>query len=147
MRVMRRTRRVLLLAIVLILSGVGGSYYIQKNRLAALAPKPPKPLPDNVQASNLDWCHYMGEGDNPKAEICAREMEVADGPSSKVRLRHVELKLFHKGGQVFDRVRSASAGPRNSRGLFGPPANCGCSWRTGSGRRALRARMIDSARS
>jgi hypothetical protein len=36
-------------------------------------------------------------------------MEVGEGPSSKVLLRHVELKLFHQGGKTFDRVRSASA--------------------------------------
>ena len=106
---MRRTRRLFLLTIAAILAIVGASYYVQRSLMIRAAPKAPRALPQNVQAASPDWCYREDEGGVPRVEICAQDMERTDQPSTQIKLRGVDLKLFHKGGKIFDRVKSASA--------------------------------------
>lgn len=106
---MRRTRRLFLLAIVVIVGAVGASYYVQKGLQSRSTPPAPPRLNRGVQAASRDWVYYKGDGDRPVVEIRARDMERVDEPTAHVRLRGVQLKLYHKDGKEYDFVKSEAA--------------------------------------
>lgn len=106
---MRRTRRLFLLAIVVIVGAVGASYYVQKGLQSRTTPPPPARLNPGVQAASRDWVYYKGDGDRPVVEVRARDMERVEEPAAHVKLRGVQLKLYHKDGKEYDFVKSEAA--------------------------------------
>ncbi|HLK62685.1 MAG TPA: LptA/OstA family protein [Bryobacteraceae bacterium] len=111
---MRGTRWLLLVAIVVLLGGIGIKYRAQLHTLRvndqALAK--PRPLPDDLNSSSVDW-HWVerdtkdGSG-RVLAEIWAKDAsELKD--SSRADLKGVTLRLTSKKGDTFDLIKSASA--------------------------------------
>ncbi len=106
---MRKTRRILLLALVLSAAAVAVVYRDQRARQAREAPAPPAALAQNIEAASKDWVYYKGDGDRPVLEVRAREMEQVAGTSPVLRLKQVDLRLYKKDGKKYDHVQSASA--------------------------------------
>src|ERR1700750_1803524 len=106
---MRKTRRILLLALVLSAAAVALVYRDQRARQVRDAPAQPTALPQNIETASKDWVYYKGDGDRPVLEIRAREMEQVSGTSPVIRLKQVDLRLYKKDGKKYDHVRSASA--------------------------------------
>ena len=105
---MKRVRRLLVAAIVIIAAAVGVSYQYQRGLLARAAPALPKTLPTGIQATADDWHYAHTKGDGALYEVRAKEYRQIKEPSLW-ELEQVELKLFHKGGATFDRITSAKA--------------------------------------
>ena len=105
---LRSTRLLLLLAIVLILGAVGAAYYRQRSRLDKAAPPPPKALPLNTDAAQSDWVYYKYDGKRLVAEVRAKGMRQLNEPP-RVELDQVELHLFKAGEKQYDRIRCAKA--------------------------------------
>jgi len=103
---MRCKRGLLLLAILVILAGVGVSYYYRHERLARQAPPVPKPLPKEVEAAASDWVWTHTVGGRPVVEVRARRFrQVKD----HLELEPLELRLYHQDGRKYDRVTSGRA--------------------------------------
>ncbi len=106
---MRRFSGLLLVAILGVLAVVG----IQYRRAKALETRnqvtPPTPLRTGIDASSTDWVYRKDNGSCPQLELRAREMESAGEPASKLLLKKVQLRLFHKCGASYDFIRSESA--------------------------------------
>ncbi len=105
---MRRARRLLLLFALLILAGVGILYHIQRGVQERSAPPPPKALPGHVSAAADHWCWSHTEGNRAIVEVCAQNFRQITAPS-RFELDDVELRIFHKDGKTYDKVRSAKA--------------------------------------
>jgi lipopolysaccharide export system protein LptA len=106
---MRKTRRLLLAALVVAAAGVAYIYRQQSAQQALNAPQAPPPLTGQTQSVSKDWVYYKGDGDRPVFEVRAKEMEQVTGSATAVRLRGVDLRLYKKDGQRFDHVESAAA--------------------------------------
>jgi lipopolysaccharide export system protein LptA len=107
MYMLRSTRVLLLLAIVLILGAVGASWYRQRSALSRQAPKPPKSLPLDTAAEMSDWVYTKEQGGRI-TEVRARNFRQLNEPS-RLELEKVEIRLFKPGGKSFDQIRSAHA--------------------------------------
>jgi lipopolysaccharide export system protein LptA len=114
---MRRFRPLLLLAIVAILGGVGIVYQAARKRQDSRIPASPKPLPQNLSASANDWSWSHTVGGRPVVEVHAGEFKQVKEPST-FELERVELRIFHKNGQGYDKVRSAKAQFDIGRGVL-----------------------------
>jgi Protein of unknown function (DUF1239). len=102
---MRRFRRLILVLIVAILVGVGITY---KDRLLLQrrdTPAAPASLPDKVSAQANDWVWSQTD---PHVEVRAKSFQQIAEPA-RFELTGVEIHLFHKDNNAFDRVRSAHA--------------------------------------
>ena len=106
---MRRTRRIFLLAILLILGAVASVYIRQKALEVRSRPTPPPPLKTDISATSTDWVWYKNEGGRPMVEARAREMERTEQPAPRLLLKGVKLKLYHKDGTTYDFVRCERA--------------------------------------
>jgi lipopolysaccharide export system protein LptA len=105
---LRSTRALLLLAIVLILGAVGASYFRRKSVLSRQAPPPPKALPLDTNATATGWVYEKYDGKRLIARVRAKGFrDIAQPP--RVELQDVELEIYKPNGRQFDRVRSASA--------------------------------------
>jgi lipopolysaccharide export system protein LptA len=103
---MRRTRRLILIVLVLIISAVGISYTLQKGSQERNTLPKPASLPANVSARANNWSHSETRDGRPVFDIHASDFkQTADG--SKLELVGVMLKLYDPGGATFDQVRSA----------------------------------------
>lgn len=105
---MRSTRGLLLVAILVILAGVGGTYYLQKKTQIRQAPAPPPALPVGVNAAARDWQYARNIGSRPGVEVRAKNFRQLHEPD-RTELEGVELLLYQNDGRRFDRVRSAHA--------------------------------------
>src|SRR4051794_8526091 len=105
---MRRTRRLILLLIALILGGAGYTYYIQKGVQTRNAPIKPAALPDTVSSRANDWNHIEKRNGLPVYEVNAKDYRM-DASGNKVELEGVTLRMFSKDGQKYDEVKSAKA--------------------------------------
>lgn len=105
---MRGARRLLLLAIALIVGAVGVAYHLQKARQARQAPPPPIELPPNIDATSTDWVHTQDVGGHTKVEIRARTMRQVKEPS-EFELEGVELRIYDLKKKQYDRIRSPHA--------------------------------------
>ncbi|MBI4876341.1 MAG: LPS export ABC transporter periplasmic protein LptC [Acidobacteria bacterium] len=105
---MRRTRRLLLLAFLLILAGVGVTYRIQRGLQERATPEPPKTLPGHITAAADYWSWSHTDGNRPVVEVRARNFRQIKDPSL-FELEDVELRFFLKDGKSYDKVRSRKA--------------------------------------
>src|SRR5271165_3560314 len=105
---MRRVGPLIVLLILLIMGGVGASYYARLKEQSSSAPQKPKALPPDITASAQDWTYVQHGGANgkPVVSIRAKDFQETDG---KYQLTGLELHLFHKEGDEYDQVKSAKA--------------------------------------
>ena len=106
---MRRMSGLLLLAILGILAVVGNQYRRAQTREGKNQVTPPQKLRSGIDSSSTDWVYRKDNGACPQLELRAREMESVGEPASKLLLKKVQLRLFHKCGAQYDFVRSESA--------------------------------------
>jgi lipopolysaccharide export system protein LptA len=103
---MRRIRPLLLLAILLILAGVGGVYYVQRGVERSRAPARPKPLPSDTTSAARDWTLTEYAGGLRKWKLSARDFKES---GSRLYLESVGLELFGEDGAVLKRFKTAKA--------------------------------------
>ncbi len=107
---MRGPRWLLLLAIAVILGGIGLTYRAEKRSAAAHAPARPRQLPDDLHSSAELW-HWVetdAKTGHVRAEITAEDFrETKD--SSRVDLKGMKLRLPGKKGDTYDLVEGANA--------------------------------------
>jgi lipopolysaccharide export system protein LptA len=103
---MRWTRPLLLIAIILIVWGVGATYYARlKDQNAHAAMKPPS-LPSGTASAAQDWTYTQTVNSKPTVFVRAKDFQEIEG---KYHLTGVELHIFHKDAKEFDQVKSAKA--------------------------------------
>jgi lipopolysaccharide export system protein LptA len=105
---LKRTRWLLLVAIVIIAGAVGFSYLAQKELLRRQAPARPKALPNNITASANKWVWSERVGGQSSVEIRADSFQQIKDPP-RFELEGVELRIFDKHNTKFDLVKSAHA--------------------------------------
>ncbi len=107
---MRGTRWLLLVAIVVILCGVGITYRAQKRALRLQAPPRPRVLPEEL-SSQGEKLHYTERNENTHcktADILAGSIrQVKD--ASRIDLQDVTLMLYHDCAATYDLAKSAAA--------------------------------------
>ncbi len=107
---MRGTRWLLLVAIAVILTGVGLKYRALHKKMRLQAPPKPMALPSDLQSLNQDF-HWVkkGQGDPcARVEVTARETK-AIRDSQHIDLADVKLKLYNKACTFYDLVQSDAA--------------------------------------
>jgi lipopolysaccharide export system protein LptA len=103
---MRRIRPLLLLAILIILVGVGGVYYVRRGVEQRRAPAIPKPLPPDTSSEASDWTYSQEVGELTRFYIRAKKLKQV-GPQSY--LEGVVLEIRSKDGATLDRFKTAKA--------------------------------------
>lgn len=105
---MRRTRRLLLFLILLICGAVGIIFNFQRLQQARNARSAPVKLPETLSARADKWSYSKTEHGRPVVDVEAQSLrQNSDG--TRTELQGVELKLYHKDGASFDKVKSAKA--------------------------------------
>src|SRR5579863_3617083 len=105
---MRRSRWLILAAILGIVVFVGATYFKRKETLAKDAPAAPTPLETGIDGRANDWVYTQSDGTLPRVTIRAKSFRQVKAPSV-MELNGVELQLFNRDGSEFDLVRSAQA--------------------------------------
>lgn len=112
---MRWTRPLLLVAILVILGGVGATFYARLKEQNAGPHAKPKALPAGTLSSAERWCYTETVESKPSVTVCAKDMQEVD---KKFHLNGVELHIFHKGATQFDKVLSDKAEFDVSKGIL-----------------------------
>jgi lipopolysaccharide export system protein LptA len=105
---MRRARRFLLLLIAVIVAAIAVVYNAQRATQARNAPPPTIKLPEAVSVRANDWTWEETRAGKAIVRVWAKDLRQS-ADNSKTELTGVELHLFHKDGQTYDRVTSAAA--------------------------------------
>ena len=105
---MRFSRWLIIIAILSIVAYVGQSYIKRRQVLAKDTPAPPAPLGTGIEGRANDWVYTQSDGEHPRVTVRARSFRQIKAPSL-MELEGVELQLFHKEGDQFDLVKSATA--------------------------------------
>ncbi len=105
---LRSTRGLLLLALVLMLGAVGATYFRQKRRLAKREPRPPASLPFNKELEATTWVWRKDEATHGMVEVRAKRFSQLKAPSL-VEIEDVEVLVYKNEGKDLDRVRTAKA--------------------------------------
>jgi lipopolysaccharide export system protein LptA len=105
---MRRSRWLILAAILLIVIAVGFTYSQRKKTLAKAVVPPPAPLESGLEGRASDWVYTQSDGDRPRVTVRARSFRQIKAPSL-MELEGVQLQIFHKEGTQFDLVKSDKA--------------------------------------
>ena len=103
---MRRLRPLLLLAILLILGGLGATYYARLKLQAQSAPSKPKKLAPGTAATYHGWTYTHTSNQQTVITVHAEDFQEVDG---KQELTGLELDIYNKDGSQYDRVKSAKA--------------------------------------
>jgi lipopolysaccharide export system protein LptA len=105
---MRRAGWLILAAIIVIVFGVGATYYVRLAELAKTAVPAAKAPQEGVDVAAQKWHLRKTEGPCPISDIEADNMQSKKDPST-VELTGVTLKLYHNCGKSMDQVESAKA--------------------------------------
>ncbi len=103
---MRWTRPLLLIAILLIIWGVGTTYYARLRLQNAAAPNKPLDLPSGTNSLAEGWSYSQNDGDKPVVLVRAKDYRDVN---NQFELTGVELHLFQKKATEFDLVKSEKA--------------------------------------
>jgi len=115
---MRRTRWLLLLAILAILGGIGITYRAQRQVLQKQAPAKPPMLPTEISGVREEFKLTRTEAGQNKWEITAAKVR-QEKDSSQTHLEQVTLKIYNKTGDKYGLVKSANAEfEQNAKRLF-----------------------------
>jgi len=102
----RHTWPLFLLAIILVLAGVGTTYYARLKQQFANAPAKPKALAPGTAASYHGWTYTHTSNQKTVITVHADDLQEVDG---KQQLSGVQLDIYHKEGDEYDHVKSAKA--------------------------------------
>jgi lipopolysaccharide export system protein LptA len=105
---LRGTRSLLLLAILLIVGAVATSYYTLRRFQAIQAPPRPQALPLNTDAAAQSWVWRKDEATHGIVEVRARRFRRLTAPDL-VEIEGVEVIVYKQGGQEYNDIRSAKA--------------------------------------
>ena len=106
---MRGARWLLLVAICAILGWLRFAYLNQRRAVEANAPAKPAMLPMGIDGKAEDWHRVETDEKGRKVvEMWARNFK-QEKDSARVQLEGVRLHLFHKRGDLYDRVESPVA--------------------------------------
>ncbi len=103
---MRWTRPLLLVAILLVLGGVGATFYSRLKEQNAGAQAKPKALADGTLSDSQGWSYTKTVNSKPVFYVHADNMEESGG---KFHLKGIELHIFQKDATQFDKVKSGEA--------------------------------------
>jgi lipopolysaccharide export system protein LptA len=103
---MRRARPLILLVILVILAGVGGTYYGRLKQQSVSAVSKPKALPPGIAAAFHAWTYTHTSNQKTVITVRAEDFQELNG---KQQLAGVELDIFNKAGNQYDHVKSAKA--------------------------------------
>jgi lipopolysaccharide export system protein LptA len=112
---MRWTRPLLLAAILLIVGGVGATFYARWKAQNGGSVARPSSLPEGTTASSQAWKWTQSAHGKPVVTVFADDMSESGG---NIHLKGVELHLFHKEATVFDKVKSADAEFDTGKGVL-----------------------------
>ncbi len=117
---MRSLRWLLLVAMVLIAAAVSGLYRSQRATRRSQRRSAPPSIPLDTKTMAPDWEWGQSANGLPAVKVKAKKMtQSADG--TKAQLEQIELSIYTKDGQHYDRVRSAWAQMTTSdHKLFSP---------------------------
>jgi lipopolysaccharide export system protein LptA len=105
---MRSLRWLLLVAMVLIAAAVFSIYRAQRKTRQSQRRAVPASVPLDTKTIAPDWEWTQSADGHPAVKITARSMkQSADG--SRAELERIELRIYTKDGQHYDRVKSAYA--------------------------------------
>jgi len=119
---LRSTRGLLLLALVLMLGAVGATYFRQKHRQAKHEPRPPQSLPINLEADATTWVWRKDEATHGIVEVRARRFSQLKAPSL-VEIEGVEVLVYKNEGKDLDRIRTPKAQFDDDKGTLHSDAN------------------------
>ncbi len=105
---LRSTRGLLLLALVVMLAAVGATYFRQKRTQARREPKPPPGLDVKTEAEATAWVWRKDETTHGIVEVRAKRFRQLKAPSL-VEIEDVEVLVYKNEGQDLDRVRTPTA--------------------------------------
>ncbi len=105
---LRGTRGLLLVAIILMLGAVAATYYRQKRTLARQAPRTPQSLPSNIAASATGWEYRKDEASHCVFVVRAKHFRQLNDPMT-IELEGVEVLICKDEGRQYDQIRSARA--------------------------------------
>jgi lipopolysaccharide export system protein LptA len=115
---MRRTRWLLLLAILAILGGIGITYRTQRQVLQKQAPAKPPMLPTEISGVREEFKLTRTEAGLNKWEITAAKVR-QEKDSSQTHLEQVTLRIYNKTADKYGLVKSANAEfEQNAKRLF-----------------------------
>lgn len=117
MNMLRSTRGLLLLAIIVMLGAVASIYYRQKQSAAAHAPRTPKSLPVDTDASAVSWTYRKDQDTHGIVEVRARRMKQLNSPSL-IEIEGVEVIIYKKEGKEFDQIRCDKARLNDNQGTL-----------------------------
>jgi len=103
---MRHTWPLFLLAIVLVIGGVGATYYARLKQQFANAPAKPRSLAPGTAASYHGWTYTHTSSQNTVVKISAEDVQELDG---KEELTGLVLDIYKKESDEYDHVKSAKA--------------------------------------
>ncbi|MGE5644952.1 MAG: LPS export ABC transporter periplasmic protein LptC [Acidobacteriota bacterium] len=115
---LRSTRGLLLLAIVLMLGAVAATYYRQKITQAGQSPPTPKTLPPGTDAAATSWVWRKDQATHGIVEVRAKRFRQLNAPSSAVEIEEVEVLIYKQEGREYDHIRCAKATFDQSKGTL-----------------------------
>jgi lipopolysaccharide export system protein LptA len=113
---MRRALRPLILLIILLTLGVvGATYYARLKQQAQNSPAKPKKLAPGTAATFHGWTYTHTSNEQTVITVHAEDFREVEG---KQELTGLELDIYHKDGNQYDRVKSAKAEFDMSQGIL-----------------------------
>jgi len=103
---MRRFAPLILLGFVVIVSGVGWTYYKRLQLLQASEPVKPKKLPPGLTSTFHGWTYTHTSSQKTVIRLHADDIQELDG---KDELAGVTLDIYNRDGQKYDHIQSAKA--------------------------------------
>jgi lipopolysaccharide export system protein LptA len=105
---MRSLRWLLLAALVLVAAAVLGTYNSQRRQQRSSRRGAPPAIGLNTKTEAVEWEWGQSGNGQPQVHISAKNMSQSkDG--DKAELKDIELRIYTKDGQHFDRIKSAGA--------------------------------------
>jgi lipopolysaccharide export system protein LptA len=105
---LRNTRGLLLLALVLMLGAVSATYLRQKRTQARHQPRPSRALPLDTEADATAWVWRKDETTHGIVEVRAKRFRQLKAPSL-VEIQDVEVLIYKNEGKDLDRIRTPRA--------------------------------------
>jgi len=102
----RALRPLILLAILMILGGLGATYYVRLKQQALNSPAKPNKLAPGTAATYHGWSYTHTSSEKTVITVHAEDFREVEG---KQELTGLELDIYHKDGNQYDRVKSAKA--------------------------------------
>src|SRR5580700_9711125 len=103
---MRRFGPLIVLMILVIVGGLGFSYYVRLKQQNNVVVEKPKQLPQGINSAGQEYTFTQHKDGKPVAFIRAKDFQEING---KYELVGVELHIFQKDGTKYDQVKCEKA--------------------------------------